>query len=95
MDETSLEHLAPQISARLRVERARANLSLREAAAKSGVHYVSISRYEQGKWPPLQALYLLARAYGVDVATFLVPDPGAPVAAPAPRSPDARKRKGK
>ena len=66
------KQLAEAVAARLRAERARANLTLRDAGAKSGVHYVSISRYEQGdKLPTLEALFKLAEAYGVDAATLI------------------------
>ena len=67
------QQLTDAVAARLRAERARANLTLREAGAKAGVHYVSISRYEQGKLPTLEALYKLAAAYGVEAVALLPP----------------------
>lgn len=67
------EQLATEVAARLRAERARANLTLREAGGRAGVHYVSISRYEQGKLPTLSALYQLAEAYGVEAVALLPP----------------------
>jgi len=67
------DRLTEAVAARLRAERARANLTLREAADKSGVHYVSISRYEQGKLPTLDALFKLAEAYGIDAGALLPP----------------------
>lgn len=67
------KQLAAEVAARLRAERARLNLTLREAGEKSGVHYVSLSRYEQGKLPTLAALYSLAEAYGVEATTLLPP----------------------
>ncbi len=67
----NLETLTAEIASRLRAERARANLTLRDAAAKSGIHYVSISRYEQGKLPTVESLYLLAGAYGVEAVALL------------------------
>ena len=63
--------LAGEVAARLRAERARVNLTLREAGEKAGIHYVSISRYEQGKLPTLEALYSLADAYGIEPTVFL------------------------
>lgn len=63
--------LVEGIAARLRAERARVNLTLREASERSGVHYVSISRYEQGKIPTLEALYRLAEVYGVEPSVLL------------------------
>jgi transcriptional regulator with XRE-family HTH domain len=77
--------LAAEIAARLRAERARLNLTLKDAGKLSGVHFVSISRYEQGnRVPTVESLYLLAEAYGVTVGSLL-PDA-------APRT---RKRGGK
>ena len=67
------ERLADEIASRLRAERARVNLTLREAAERSGVHYVSISRYEQGKLPPLELLYRLAETYGIEATALLPP----------------------
>ena len=63
--------LAGEVASRLRAERARVNLTLREAGEKAGIHYVSISRYEQGKLPTLEALYSLAHAYGIEPGVFL------------------------
>ena len=54
------KQLGVEVAARLRAERARADLTLRVAGEKAGIHYVSISRYEGGKLPTLEALYLLA-----------------------------------
>lgn len=66
--------LAEVVASRLRAERARADLTLRDAGEKSGIHYVSISRYEQGgKLPTLEALYSLAEAYGVEPGSLLPP----------------------
>ena len=67
------ERLIAEVAARLRAERARANLTLREAGDRSGVHYVSISRYEQGKLPTVEAMYKLAEAYGVEPGVLLPP----------------------
>jgi transcriptional regulator with XRE-family HTH domain len=73
MVDMNAEQLIAEVAARLRAERARSNLTLREAAERSGVHYVSISRYEQGKLPTVEALYLLAGAYGVEAVALLPP----------------------
>jgi len=67
------QQLAAEVAARLRAERARINLTLRDAGERSGVHYVSISRYEQGKLPTLDALFRLAEAYGVEPGVLLPP----------------------
>lgn len=64
--------LAERVAARLRAARAAANLTLREAGQSSGVHYVSISRYEQGWSPTLAALEALAKAYGVSLLDLFV-----------------------
>lgn len=69
--EMNAKQLSEAVAGKLRAERARVNLTLREAGEKAGVHYVSISRYEQGKLPTLDALFRLAEAYGVEVADLL------------------------
>lgn len=67
--------ITQEVAARLRASRARADLTLREAAKMSKVHYVSISRYEQGdKLPTLENLYKLADAYGVEAASLVPPN---------------------
>jgi transcriptional regulator with XRE-family HTH domain len=72
--EMNTERLAAEVASRLRAERARLNLTLREAGDRSGVHYVSISRYEQGNHlPTVEALYRLAEAYGVEPGILLPP----------------------
>ncbi len=61
-----------ELAACLRAERARCNMTLKEAAKASKVHYVSISRYESGvKVPTLDILCKLANAYGVTASTLL------------------------
>jgi transcriptional regulator with XRE-family HTH domain len=80
--------LASEVAARLRAERARTNLTLREAGDRSGVHYVSISRYEQGKLPTLEALYSLAEAYGIEAGSLL---PEMATVADLPRSKKGKK----
>lgn len=67
------EALAREVAARLRAERARANLTLREAGERANVHYVSIGRYEQGRLPTIEALYSLAEVYGVEPEILLPP----------------------
>lgn len=60
------EPIMRELASRLRAERARLDLTLKEAAEKSGVHYVTISKYESGKkLPTMDALLKLAKAYGV------------------------------
>lgn len=88
------EVLATEIASRLRAERGRANLTLREAGDKSGVHYVSISRYEQGKMPTVDCLYRLAEAYGVEVASLL-PPPGTIKVSPLPDAAPPKKKAAK
>lgn len=73
MQTMKADQLAAEVAARLRAERARLNLTLREVADMADVHYVSLSRYEQGKLPTLEALYKLAEAYGVDIAQLIPP----------------------
>lgn len=85
MTEDQLEAVVAEVAARLRAARARANLTLREAGDLSGVHYVTLSRYEQGRMPILSALYHLAEAYGVDVSDLLPPVP--PEATPRRKRP--------
>lgn len=63
------------LAGELRAARAAVRLSLKEAAEKSGVHYVTISKYEGGKkLPTLDALYRLAEAYGVEAASLVPPN---------------------
>jgi transcriptional regulator with XRE-family HTH domain len=51
-------------------------MSQQDAADASGVHQVSIARYETDKAvPTLAVLYKLAEAYGVDVTELLPPSP--------------------
>jgi len=69
--QTRRERLATLIGASLRAERARSGMTLKQAGEKAGIHYVSISRYEQGKLPTLEALYSLADAYGIEPSVFL------------------------
>lgn len=66
--------IGAELAARLRAERARLDLTLREAGERSGVHHVTISRYEGGKLPTVDAIYRLAAAYGVEAASLLPPN---------------------
>jgi transcriptional regulator with XRE-family HTH domain len=60
------------LGAKLREARLAAGLSQYEAADASGVHQVSITRFETEKaTPTLRLLYALANAYGVDVCDLL------------------------
>jgi transcriptional regulator with XRE-family HTH domain len=62
----------PGLPAKLKLAREAAGLTQIEAAAKSGVHQVSIARFETDvRVPTLRALYKLAEAYGVDVCDLL------------------------
>lgn len=62
----------PGLAKKLQEARAAAGLSQYEAADKSGVHQVSIARFETEKaTPTLRVLYQLAEAYGVDVCNLL------------------------
>lgn len=70
------ESLNQRIASRLRMERARLDLTLKEAGERSGVSYVSICRYERGELPRLDALNKLATAYGVPLAAFLSAEEG-------------------
>jgi transcriptional regulator with XRE-family HTH domain len=68
----------PGLAAKLREARESAGLSQVDAGEKSGVHHVSIAKFETEKaTPTLRVLYLLADAYGVKVADLL-PEPAAP-----------------
>ena len=69
------EAIMTELATRLRVERARLNWTLEQAASASNVHYVTISRYENAKkLPTLDSLYKLASAYGVEAYSLLPPN---------------------
>ena len=56
----------------LRAARDAAGLSQVEAGEKSGVHHISIAKFETEKvTPTLRVLYRLADAYGVSVCSLL------------------------
>jgi len=62
----------PGLAASLRAAREAANLSQVEAGERSGVHHVSIAKFETDKsTPTLRVLYKLAGAYGVGVCELL------------------------
>ena len=76
----------PGLAAKLRTAREAAGLSQYEAAERSGVHQVSIARFETDvRSPTLPTLYKLAAAYGVKVCDLL----------PGPPAPEKKGRKGK
>jgi transcriptional regulator with XRE-family HTH domain len=65
----------PGLAARLRTAREASKLTQVEAGAKSGVHHISIAKFETDKTAPtLRVLYRLAAAYGVKVCDLLPPD---------------------
>lgn len=66
----------PGLGDKLRAAREAVQLSQVGAGEKSGVHHVSIARYEsEERVPTIAALYKLAAAYGVTVADLLPPPP--------------------
>jgi transcriptional regulator with XRE-family HTH domain len=66
----------PGLAVLLKEAREAARLSQVQAGQKSGVHHVSIAKFETEKaTPTLRVLYLLAAAYGVDVCDLLPPAP--------------------
>lgn len=72
METTPIMH---ELASRLRQHRARLNWTLKEAGTASGVHYVTISRYENADGlPTLDSLYKLAEAYGVEASTLVPPN---------------------
>jgi transcriptional regulator with XRE-family HTH domain len=79
---------------KLKTVREAANLSQQQAADKSGVHQVSIARFETNKRvPTLAILYKLATAYGVNVCDLL---PGGQTTLPQENSKsEAKKLTGK
>lgn len=75
MDTKALGSLGLEIGARLRMHRARLDLTQQEAGERAGMSWMSIHRYEHGRTPTIDALYRLAHAYGVQPAEFLPPVP--------------------
>jgi transcriptional regulator with XRE-family HTH domain len=62
----------PGLADKLRKLREAAGLTQAGAAAQSGVHRVSIARFEAGeREPSILTLYQLAGAYGVNVCELL------------------------
>lgn len=65
----------PGLAQKLREARDAAGLTQIEAGEKSGVHHISIAKFETGKaTPTVRVLCLLADAYGVHVCD-LIPVP--------------------
>ncbi|HXD86837.1 MAG TPA: helix-turn-helix transcriptional regulator [Urbifossiella sp.] len=66
--------LVPGLAEKLQAARLQAGLSRLQAAERSGVHHVSIARFETGRRvPTLTTLYRLAAAYGLGAAELLPP----------------------
>lgn len=66
--------LREAIAARLRVERARLNLTQSKVHDLTGIAPNTLSRYEQAdQLLSIEALYRLAKAYGIDPASLLPP----------------------
>lgn len=63
-----------QICSRLAAARRTARLTVREAAARAGIHHTSIVRYEQGQLPKLEHLAALANAYRLSLPGLLTTD---------------------
>jgi transcriptional regulator with XRE-family HTH domain len=60
------------LSERLKSFREKAGLSQTQAGERSGVHHVSIAKFEtDASVPTIATLYKLAEAYGVDVCDLL------------------------
>lgn len=69
----------PGLAKLLKEAREAAGLSQIQAAERSGVHAVSIARFEtDARGPTLATLYKLAAAYGVKVCDLLPPAGEAP-----------------
>lgn len=70
----------PGLAEKLKAAREAAGLTQQQAADRSGVHAVSIARFEsEARGPSVATLYKLADAYGVTVCDLL------PVKAPGPK----------
>lgn len=66
------KNLIPGLAAKLTDAREAAGLSQVDAGEKSGIHHITIARYETDKRvPTLYALYKLAEAYGVKICDLL------------------------
>lgn len=71
-DRMASRDTVPGLALTLRAAREAAGLSQVEAGERSGVHHVSIAKFETDKTAPtLRVLYKLAGAYGVKVADLL------------------------
>lgn len=76
----------PGLPALLKAARERCGLSQIQAAQRSGVHAVSIARFEtDARTPSIATLIKLARAYGVKPADLI----------PADETPEKKPKKGK
>jgi ribosome-binding protein aMBF1 (putative translation factor) len=68
----SKKEIVVGLASRLKLAREAVGLSQQDAADKSGVHQVSIARFETDeRVPTLATLYKLAEAYGVNVCELL------------------------
>lgn len=64
----------PGLGEKMKETRTAAGLSQQQAGDVSGVHRISIAKFETGKTvPTLAVLYRLAAAYGVTVCDLLPP----------------------
>jgi transcriptional regulator with XRE-family HTH domain len=71
----AIQFTVPAFAARLQAARAAAGLTVRAAADRSGVHLVSIARFEKGRRvPTIPTLCKLAEAYGVTPGDLLLPE---------------------
>lgn len=78
--------LIPGLGARLKAARVAAGLTQQAVQEACGVVRTNLVRYERDtKTPTLRVLYVLARAYGVEVCSLL--PPAAEVLGPAPAPP--------
>lgn len=90
----------PGLPAKLKGAREAAQLSQQQAAERSGVHAVSISRFETDeRTPTLATLMKLAEAYGVGVCDLIPETESQPTTAPettekkpAPKKPAGKKK---
>src|SRR5262245_59463742 len=99
--EMASRDFVPGVGAKLRAAREKAGLSQQQAAERSGVHAINISKFENDKsTPTLATLYKFAEAYGVDVCKLLpdcdeVKASSDQPSATGERTQTARKRRGK
>lgn len=68
--------VVPGLASRLQSARESCGLTLRAAAVRSGVHIVSIARFEKNRRAPtIATLCKLAEAYGITPGELLPPVP--------------------